>query len=236
MVKVGLLGTRGAPFLVPLAERILGLGVEIDAILLDSKEPSEHEMAVHEERTGGAFPPRPLAELEEALVPCFFVKSHSSSVAARLVRERGIGLLVNAGTPRILREEILAAPSVGVLSCHPGMLPAFRGCTCVEWAVYLDEPVGNSVHFMTAGIDEGPVVVQEEVPLARGDRYRDVRVKVYAHGLDLLAKGVRRVVREGVTPAALPPQGAGRYFEVIGGEQMEAVRARLDRGEYRHLR
>lgn len=47
------------------------------------------------------------------------------------------------------------------MNCHPGLLPKFRECTCVEWAVYLDEEVGNTVHFMNEKIDEGPIIVQE---------------------------------------------------------------------------
>ena len=77
----------------------------------------------------------------------FFNKAYSDSEGVDKFYQK-IDLLVNAGTPRILKSNLLKAPSIGVINCHPGILPDFRGCTCVEWAIYLDQPIGNTVHLI----------------------------------------------------------------------------------------
>src|SRR5439155_416003 len=140
--------------------------------------------------------------------------------------------LVNAGTPRILGPEMLGASTVGVVNCHPGLLPRFRGCTCVEWAVYLDEEVGNTVHFMNERIDEGPIVLQEALNFTKNDTYVDVRVKVYEHGHRLLARGVAKIIAENLRPEKLEPQRDGRYWDVIGRDKMDEVLRKLAAGAY----
>jgi methionyl-tRNA formyltransferase len=230
---VALLSTLEAPMLGRLIQECVRQGVAIDALILDSKPRNPRDEKIWEERTAGRLPPVPLAELEAARIPAYFVKNHNAPATAELVRHLKLDLLVNAGTPRILKTEMLSAPSIGVLNCHPGLLPAFRGCTCVEWAIYLDEQVGNTVHLMSEGIDEGPILMTEGLTFTRDDRYPDVRVKVYEAANELLARALRRIQQERLGRDAFRAQEAGgRYFKVIEPEKMEAALAKLDAGRY----
>ena len=230
--RVSLLSTINAPFLGHIIRAFSTSGIPIDSVILDSKLESAKDLAIHEERTRGRFPFVPLHEFEDQYIPVYSVANHSSDVTAELVHRRQIDLLINAGTPRIIKSNVLRSPRIGVLNCHPGLLPNLRGCTCVEWAVYLDEQVGNTVHFMNESIDEGPIVVKEGLVFRKSDTYVDVRVRVYERGLELLTKGVKKIVAEGLTPGSLEPQQEGRYFGVMDQEKMRKVVAKLQRGEY----
>jgi methionyl-tRNA formyltransferase len=44
------------------------------------------------------------------------------------------------------------------LNLHFGVLPYYRGCFPTKWAIINGEPAGVTLHHMTAGIDEGPIV------------------------------------------------------------------------------
>jgi len=231
-MRVGLLSTIDAPLLGYIVRELVRERVPIDGIILDSKPQSEKDRGLHQERTANQLPPVPLEEFESLRVPFYFLGDHRSKAAAGLVRALSLDLLVNAGTPRILGPEMLDAPSVGVVNCHPGMLPGFRGCTCVEWAVYLDEQVGNTVHFMNERIDEGPIVLREGLVFTRRDSYVDVRVKTYKHGHRLLARGVAKILAEGLRPEKLEPQPVGRYWSVIEPDKMDEVIGKLARGGY----
>jgi methionyl-tRNA formyltransferase len=233
-LRVGLLGTLDAPFLGHIARELLDREIAIDAILLDSKSETPRDRAIHEERTGGRLPPVPLESFADRTPPSFFVDSHNSETTGALVRRLGLDLLLNAGTPRILKAPILGAPTIGVLNAHPGLLPRFRGCTAVEWALYLDEPVGVTVHLMTEGIDEGPILAQEPVTVTRGDGYVDVRVKVHEAANRLLAESVEGLARGSLAAADFKPQGEGRYFSVIEPDKMDTLKRKLERGEYVH--
>ncbi len=234
--RIGLLSTVDSPFLVRTIQALLQDDIAVDSVFLDSQLQTSRDLAIHHERTGGRFPARPLDECEEEGIPFYFVRNHSSEMTAALVRKRQIDLLVNAGTPRILGPDILAAPRRGILNCHPGLLPEFRGCSCVEWAIYLDQQVGNTVHFMNEGIDEGPIVLREGLTFGKRETYVDVRVKVHEHGLDLLARAVKRLIETQLSPSSFGPQGEGRYFRAMQPALLEDVKWKLERGEYVYQR
>ena len=230
--RIGLLSTIETPALGHVIEALTRRGLGVDCVLLDSKVPSAKERAIEEQRTDGTLPAVPLDRFADLLIPYYPVGSHLSDACRTLIRERRIDLLINAGTPHILGRLILAAPRVGVVSCHPGLLPAYRGCTCVEWAIYEDAQVGNTVHFMTEGIDEGPIILQEPLVFHKNDTYSDIRVTVYRAGFELLARAVKKVVDEGLTSDGLLPQGDGRYLKVIPEDKLRVVVERLRRGEW----
>ncbi len=232
-MKIGVLTTVDAPLLGRQIQDILDAGQRIEAIIFDSQSVSERDHKIHEERTGGHLPPVPLWRFEKHAIPCYFVARHDSSETTQLVRQLGLDVLINGGTPRILKGSILDMPRFGVLNCHPGLLPMFRGCTCVEWAIYLDEQIGNTVHRMTEGIDEGPVLLSEPLTFAKTDGYIDVRVKVYAHASRMMGKALRLLDCGEMSEKDFTPQKEGRYFRVIDAEKMREVLAKLDAGLYR---
>jgi methionyl-tRNA formyltransferase len=232
-MRIAVFGTYGSPLTTRIAKALRDRGLPIHALVLDSKVETPRDVEIWEERTAGRLPPLPL-HLLGGRVPCHFVESHNDDETFGLVRDEGIDLIVAAGTPRILKARILEAPRVGVLNVHPGILPGFRGCTCVEWALYLDEPVGNSAHFMAEGIDAGPVVATEPTPVLPGDAYVDVRTRVYERGFELMARAVETVRDRGLHPARMPPQPEGRYFKPIGQDEMREAVARLESGRYAH--
>jgi folate-dependent phosphoribosylglycinamide formyltransferase PurN len=231
-MRIGLLGTLKAPLMGYMIRELLAHGIDIHGIILDSAPQLDRDRRLYEERTGGRLPPLPLECFEEAAIPYYFVTDHRNVRAAVLVKSLGFDLLLNAGTPRILDSLILNAPKIGILNCHPGLLPEFRGCTCVEWAIFWDKQIGNTVHFMTGGIDEGPIVLQEGLSFNHSDLYVDVRVKVYEHAFGLMARAVRRVIEDGLTPEMIGPQEDGHYYGVIGAEEMKSVIRKLEEGRY----
>ncbi|MHB1239465.1 MAG: phosphoribosylglycinamide formyltransferase [Gammaproteobacteria bacterium] len=80
------------------------------------------------------------------------------------------GLVVLAGFMRILSPEFVAHYPGRILNIHPSLLPAFRGLDTHRRALEAGvREHGASVHFVTAELDSGPVVVQARVPVLPGD-------------------------------------------------------------------
>lgn len=151
------------------------------------------------------MPAIPFATLVNQGIPFWNVNSHNSEETLNLVRKHGIDVLVNAGTPRILKKPLFDALSFGVINCHPGLLPEFRGCTCVEWAIFLDEPIGNTVHLMSEEIDTGPILFREPLKFRKTDRYTDIRTKVYLANCALVARTLRMLWDHALTLADFKP-------------------------------
>ena len=72
----------------------------------------------------------------------------------------GVGLSVHY--PRIIRPPLLRRYQK-LYNLHPGYLPWGRGFYPVFWAMWEQTPAGASLHEMTAGVDEGPIVAQRRV-------------------------------------------------------------------------
>lgn len=231
-MKIVLLSTIDAPLLGYYLRAAEQQGAVISAVLLDSKPVTEKDQRIHEERTGGRLPALPLHSFERAAIPYYFVENHASDWTAQLLKTLGADLAVNAGTPRILKKATLEAARHGVLNCHPGILPGYRGASCVEWAVYNNEPVGNTVHLMTEGIDEGPVFRSEEVALLKSDDYQALRTKVYISGIELLMRCIRDLQSGHLKISDAQAQGPGAYYKPIDAEKMQVVIERLSRGEF----
>lgn len=231
MMRIGLLANIDAPYLGYQIEAMLERGIRPACILIDEKNESLHQKEIERERTQGQMPFRPLHEFAAHAIPVYFVGSHNGAECVSLVECLQIDILVNCGTPRILTEKILATPSRGVLNCHPGLLPMFRGCTCVEWALYLDEPVGNTVHLMSKDIDAGPIVSKKRTDALPGDTYSDLRCRVYRDGHALMAEAIL-LLENGLVLDPPPSLDEGRYFPVIATDKLTEAVGRLERGLY----
>jgi methionyl-tRNA formyltransferase len=70
--------------------------------------------------------------------------------------------------PRIIRPHLIARYR-NIYNLHPGYLPWGRGFYPVFWALWENTPAGATLHEITAGVDEGPVVGQIQVDYDEAD-------------------------------------------------------------------
>ncbi|MDQ7017051.1 MAG: phosphoribosylglycinamide formyltransferase [Gammaproteobacteria bacterium] len=79
-------------------------------------------------------------------------------------------LVILAGFMRILSERFVNHYAGRMLNIHPSLLPKFRGLHTHQQALDAGESEhGSSVHFVTAELDGGPVVLQASVPIKQND-------------------------------------------------------------------
>lgn len=233
-LRVGLLTTVNGLMSGRIIQTLLKHEVTIDALVFDSKDVSQRDFDLHAERTGGRLPPIALHTFERHNIPCYFVEHHNSEAAVYLIKALKLDILINAGTPRILKRPILESTTIGVLNCHPGLLPNFRGCSCVEWAIFHDEQVGNSVHLMTEDVDEGDVLTTEPLSFPSQATYQDIRVAVYEAGFRLLANATHNLSSFVTDRTAFKPQSEGRYFPPIDPDSMAEVLKKIRDGRYKY--
>jgi phosphoribosylglycinamide formyltransferase 1 len=115
----------------------------------------------------------------------------------RRLNEAEVDLIVLAGFMRILKGEFLRAFANRVVNIHPSLLPAFPGLEA--WKQALDYGVkvtGCTVHFVDQGIDSGPILGQETVPVLSDDtattlheRIQQAERRLYPNVVGALAEG-----------------------------------------------
>jgi phosphoribosylglycinamide formyltransferase-1 len=96
-------------------------------------------------------------------------EAHERAIDAAL-RERGIEVIALAGYMRILTPFLVDAWEGRMLNIHPSLLPAYPGLDTHARAIAAgDLEAGCTVHLVTAGVDEGPILGQARVPILPGD-------------------------------------------------------------------
>ena len=118
-----------------------------------------------------------------------------------LLKGAGVDTVVLAGFMRIVKPKLLAAYPDRVLNIHPALLPAFPGVQ--SWTQALDygcKVAGVTVHFVDAGTDSGPILVQKAVPVLEGDTPESLHARIqeqehlaFPEALDILARGACRI-------------------------------------------
>ena len=94
---------------------------------------------------------------------------HDRALALEL-RARDVGLICLAGYMRLIGSPLLEAFPDAILNVHPSLLPSFPGVDAQGQALEHGVKVtGVTVHFVTAELDGGPVVVQRAVPVLDDD-------------------------------------------------------------------
>ena len=86
------------------------------------------------------------------------------------LREANVELVVLAGFMRILGSDFVRAWSGRVMNIHPALLPSFPGLDAQAQALAYGAKVsGCTVHFVDEGVDSGPVILQQAVPVLSDD-------------------------------------------------------------------
>jgi phosphoribosylglycinamide formyltransferase-1 len=114
-----------------------------------------------------------------------------------LLRGHRVDLVCLAGYMRLLSPGFVRAFAGRVVNVHPSLLPAFPGLNAQRQAFdYGVRVSGATVHLVDEGLDSGPIVLQEAVPVAEGDspetlaaRILEAEHRIYPRAVRILLEG-----------------------------------------------
>jgi len=159
---------------------------------------------------GFALAPSPVKKLASARgIP----ESLRDAQAQAKLKHFRADVIVVAAYGLILPRPVLELPRDGAINIHASLLPRWRGATPIERAILAgDRHTGVSIMQMDDGLDTGPVLMQEEIPILEDDtmgtlrdRLAELGAKLIVQALDALQAGVIKATpqsAEGVTYAA----------------------------------
>jgi methionyl-tRNA formyltransferase len=97
----------------------------------------------------------------------------------------------------LLGKELLDIPLSGAINFHGGLLPKFRGANIYNWVLIEGvEESGMTAHFMSEGIDDGDIILQEKVRILETDTAKTLKYKIDALGFDLLER-IKYLIEKG---------------------------------------
>ena len=129
-------------------------------------------------------------------------------IADRL-RELDLDAAVVAAYGQIIPEALLEIPRYGFLNIHPSLLPKYRGAAPVNWALIQGEgETGVSIMRLDAGMDTGPVFVQQRAPIGPDETAVELSERLRDRGIQLLLGVLERLETARPRPQAGEPSYA----------------------------
>jgi phosphoribosylglycinamide formyltransferase 1 len=125
----------------------------------------------------------------------FTQRAEYDRVLVNELRARDVRLVCLAGFMRLLGAEFVDAFPNAVLNIHPSLLPAFPGMDAQHQAWEHGVKVsGATVHFVTADLDAGPIVLQQPVAVAEDDTPDTLSARILAVEHQLYPEAIERIL------------------------------------------
>jgi methionyl-tRNA formyltransferase len=153
----------GTPeFAVPCLRALLGEGHEVVGVVTQPDRPAGR---------GRKLKPSAVREVAEAFdLPVLTPERPRGEAFLEEIGALAPEISVVVAYGHILRPEVLELPLRGSLNVHASLLPELRGAAPVHWAIVRGySRSGVTIMRMSAGMDEGPILLQRETPIAPED-------------------------------------------------------------------
>lgn len=122
----------------------------------------------------------------------FVDKASFEAAIDKTLREAGVELVVLAGFMRILSGDFVNSWYHKIINIHPALLPSFTGLDAQGQALnYGVKIAGCTVHFVDAGMDTGPIIMQAAVPVLDEDTHDTLAARILVQEHTILPEVVK---------------------------------------------
>lgn len=215
----------GTPeFAVPPLHALHDAGYEVVAVVSQPDRPHGR----------GRLPqPTPVAAAARDLgIPVLQPESVNDPAFVEQLRELAPDAIVVAAFGQILRKPVLEIPRLGCINIHGSLLPRYRGGAPVQHALLNGDTVtGVTIMLMDPGMDTGPMLLQQEVPIEPDDTAGTLLDRLAHVGADLLlqvlpalAEGRLEPVPQDPSQATYAPTLKREDARIDWGRPAEAIR------------
>ncbi len=113
------------------------------------------------------------------------------------LQKREADFILLAGYMRIIPKTMIQSFKYRILNIHPSLLPAFRGLDAQRQAIEYGVKVsGCTVHFVDAGVDTGPIILQSAVSISEEDNEETLSKKILAEEHKTYREAVKLLLDE----------------------------------------
>jgi methionyl-tRNA formyltransferase len=208
-MKLAFLGT--STFAVPALQALVDAGHTVAAVYTRTPKPAgrgqqERKTPVHVLANGldlAVRTPRTLRSAEEA--------------AAFKALDLDAAVVVAYG--HILPKDFLDAPVLGCLNIHGSLLPRWRGAAPIHRALLAgDSETGVTTMRMDEGLDTGPMLMAERIPISAADTAETIHDRLAELGARLIVSTLDGLVRSAISAVPQPTEGV-TYAHKLGKEE-----------------
>jgi phosphoribosylglycinamide formyltransferase 1 len=165
-------------------QALIDAGLPIVAVASNNTKARALDRAAEAGIEAGAFPAAEFRSREER-----------DLTMADFLAERGVDLVVCAGYMNLLTKPFLDRFPDRIINTHSAPLPAFPGAQPIEDVLAAGvRETAATVHYVDEGVDTGPVIAAERVPVLEGDTVESLRERVQSVEHKLLPRVVRELI------------------------------------------
>ena len=203
----------GTPeFSVPALDALHAAGHDIVGVYSQPDRPAGR---------GRKLTPSAVAQRADALKLATFKPEKLRGDAIEQLRALKPEAMIVVAYGLILPQAVLDIPARGCINIHASILPRWRGAAPIQRAILAgDRETGVTIMRMDAGLDTGPMLLAEKIPIGDDATAGDLMHALSALGAKLIVEALHRLDTLAVTPQ--PAQGA-TYAHKIDKEE-----ARID--------
>lgn len=135
------------------------------------------------------------------------------------LREVAAEVMVVAAYGLILPQQVLDIPRLGALNIHASLLPRWRGAAPIQRALLAgDRETGISIMRMEAGLDTGPVLLQEAFAINPDDTAQTLHDRLAGLGARMIVQALEALAQGGLTARTQPELGVTYAQKLIKAE------------------
>ncbi|MGK2740980.1 methionyl-tRNA formyltransferase [Tepidicaulis sp. LMO-SS28] len=212
-LRIAFMGTPD--FSVPVLAEILAAGHEVVAVY--SQPPRKAGRGMAEKKS----PVHAFAEENGIEVRTPLSLKSEEEQAAFAALDLDVAVVVAYGL--LLPVPVLEAPRYGCLNLHASLLPHWRGAAPIQRAIMAgDQETGVMVMQMEKGLDTGPVLLAEHVPIGPEATAGSLHDELSRRGADLMVRALAALSKGALTATQQPEEG------VTYAHKIEKAEARID--------
>lgn len=115
----------------------------------------------------------------------------------KVLKDKNVDLIVLSGYMRFIGKVLLKAYPKAIINLHPAYLPEFPGAHSIQDAFEAGvSQTGVTVHYVDEGVDTGPIIRQERVPIDPNWNLETLEEHVHAMEYDLFWQVIKSVAEE----------------------------------------
>ena len=187
------LAFMGTPeFAVPSLAELIAAGHEIVAVYSQPPRPKGR---------GQKLTPSPVHAFAETMgLPVFTPASMKAADAVETFQSLDLDAACVVAYGQILKREVLEAPRLGCFNLHGSLLPRWRGAAPIQRAIMAgDAQTGVQIMRMSEGLDEGPILLSEVLPIRADDTAASLGDRMATVGAALWPRALAAIERGGAT-------------------------------------
>jgi len=193
--RPGLIFMGTPDFAVPTLKALIDHGHRLLAVVTQPDKPKGRGKRL-------AAPPVKELAVKRGLEVLQPEKAADESFCA-LISAKAPDLIIVVAFGQILRKRLLDIPRWGVVNIHGSLLPALRGAAPIQWTILNDESkTGLTLMQMDEGMDTGPILFQEEVPVLKDETAGHLHDRLAVMAAELMIRSLNRM--SGTVPRPIP--------------------------------